>query len=149
MSEATSLCVIKPHNPALSPAVNIQFFENLLKCQAYKPLSGAVPGSGPQPDGQCLSRAWTQIWPWADPQAAGPKACWEAAAGWVSSITSCARSPCSESLGHLAKPSLIFFYGGVLGEEEKIPPHLRGCTGPLNICFWTATTNIHQLMFTK
>ena len=30
--------VTKPRNPAFSPAVNIQFFEPLLKCHAHKPL---------------------------------------------------------------------------------------------------------------
>lgn len=36
--EPTGPSVTKPHNPAFSPAVNIQFFEPLLKCHAHKPL---------------------------------------------------------------------------------------------------------------
>ena len=39
--ETTGPTITKPHNPALSPAVNIQFFEPLLKCRAHKPLIGA------------------------------------------------------------------------------------------------------------
>lgn len=48
------------HNPALSPAVNIQFFEPPLKCHACEPLIMAVPHSGLHPNCQCLSCAWIQ-----------------------------------------------------------------------------------------
>lgn len=57
---ATGSRVTKPHNPALSPAVNIQFFEPPLKCHVCKPLIMAAPHSGPHPNCQCLSCVWIQ-----------------------------------------------------------------------------------------